>query len=146
MLFKVDMKRMKHEVLDMLKDYHNVVNQLLNVKQSVNEKIHESDSKLTIEIDKISSHFNRVIDSLNRKKIAMVDEMKSTMVYRTQQMDDKFSLVCNQIELIKDGWNSLNSFNDKIGKLSYEEFTQIKVQNEAKLHQSKVIIESSMKA
>jgi hypothetical protein len=145
MSFKVDMKRMKHEVLDMLKDYHNVVNQLLNVKQSVNEKLHESDSKLTIEIDKISSHFNRVIDSLNRKKITMVDEMKSTMVYRTQQMDDKFSLVCNQIELIKDGWNSLNNFNDKISKLSYEEFSQIKVQNEARLRQSKVIVESSMK-
>lgn len=142
--FKVDMKRMKHEILDMLKEYHTIVNQLLNVKQSVNEKMRESESKLVIEIEKISSHFNKAIDSLNKKKFTMIEEMKNIMAYRSQQMNDKFSLVWNQIDQIKDGWNYLNNFNDKINKLSYEEFTQVKVQNEARLNQSKSIIDSSL--
>ena len=140
------MKRMKNEVLDMLKEYHTIVNQLLNVKQSVNDKLRESDSNLVIEIDKISTHFNRMIDSLNRKKATMIEEMRNTIAYRNQQMNDKYSLVLNQIEQIKEGWTSLNNFNDKISKLSYEDFAQVKIQNEAKLHQSKLIIESSLKA
>lgn len=91
--FKVDMKRMKHEILDILKEYHTVVNQLLNVKQSVNERIKESDSKLVTEIERISTHFNKVIDSLHKKKFMMIDEIKNTIAYRNQQMNDKFSLI-----------------------------------------------------
>lgn len=142
--FKIDMKKMRSEVLNMLKEYHGTVNQLLTSKQNLSEKLTEFDAKLQVEVDSINSAFSRVIENLTKHKNMLLDELKGSMKYRVQQTQDQFERLCGQIDRMKEAWTDLNSFNNQIGKQSYEHFSQIKIQNNKELHQSKCLVESAI--
>jgi hypothetical protein len=45
---------------------------------------------------------------------------------------------------MKEAWTDLNSFSNQIGKQSYEQFSQIKSQNNKELSQSKFLVESAI--
>jgi TolA-binding protein len=120
------------------------VNQLLTSKQNLSEKLTEFDAKLQVEVDSINSAFSRVVENLTKHKNMLLDELKGSMKYRIQQTQDQFDRLCGQIDRMKEAWTDLNSFSNQIGKQSYEQFSQIKSQNNKELSQSKFLVESAI--
>ena len=141
--FKVDGKKIKVELTTMLKNYHTKVNQLLTVKQDLHEKMNESESKITQEIDKVTNHFNTIIEALSKKKAMVIDDLKQSINYNHNKVLDKYSVVLSQIEKMKEGWNSLNCFNSQGNKQPYEDFVTMKNYRQKELLQTDLVLDSS---
>ena len=114
--FKVDVKKMKVEVSSMLKDYHSKVNQLLNAKKSLSDKIKDTDTKLNNELERITDHYNKIVEVLRRKKAAIIEDLRKRIAYKNNKIKDKYQIILKQIEKLKEGWSSLNSFSNQITK------------------------------
>lgn len=140
--FKVDVKKMKVEISNMLKDYHLRVNQLIHAKKNLGDKIEDTDSKLQTEMDKIEIHYNKMIEKLKHKKSVMIEELARSISYKSNKIKDKYWTILRQLEKLQEDWNSLNEFNNQLNKWSYEEFFRFRNLNQKELTQVGLIVES----
>lgn len=104
----------------MLKEYHIRVNQLLNVKQRLTDKITDADVKLSLEIDKVVVHFNSIVDQLLTSKNILIDELKSRMTYKKKKIQDKHIMVCQQIDRINSLMKNFHVLDKNNQKELYE--------------------------
>lgn len=140
--FKVDVKKMKIEISNMLKDYHLRVNQLMQAKKNLGDKIKDTDSKLITEMEKIDKHYSKMIELLKHKKWVMMDELGKSIAYKNNKIKDKYSIILRQVDKLQEDWNSLNEFNNQVNKWSYEEFFRFRNLNQKELTQVGLIVES----
>lgn len=140
--FKVDAKKFRVEVTNMLNDYHLRVNQLIQAKKNLSDKIKDTDTRLNCEIDKINNQYNTLMEWLKQKKNMAIDEIRRNIAFKNNKIKDKYSIILKQIEKLKEDWNSLNEFNLKINNSSYEEFFRFKNLNQKELLQVGVIVDS----
>jgi seryl-tRNA synthetase len=140
--FKVEGKKFRVEVSNMLKDYHLRVNQLLQAKKNLSDKIKDTDTQLNTEIDRISVSYNQAIEALKQSKNALIDDLKKNIAYKNNKIKDKYTVILKQIDRLKEGWNSLTEFNNQIDNSSYEEFFRFRNLNHKELMQVATIVES----
>lgn len=143
--FKADMKMMKNDILRMLNDYHENLKQLQNLKQIWSDKINQSTKKLSYEIDRVSEHYDKIVQILTKRKNKIIDELQNSMAFRSQKIEETYSGVLKQIQNLTEGWEVLNSYSNRINKLSYEEFSKVKNINRKGLYQAEWLINNSYK-
>lgn len=140
--FKIDVKTIKSQVHEMLKEYHTTVNQLLSAKQNLGDKISVSETQLTCEINRITNYVDEAVERIRKRKSMIIDELTNALNYRNKKLKDKYSNVLDSLEHLQDGWNMLNNFNSQVNKLSYEEFKNIQNINLQEFHQVALIVQT----
>lgn len=140
--FKADMKVLKNEVLVMVNEYHDRLSQLQKLKDTLDGKMNESSSKLSIEMDKVNEHYNKIIQNLMKKKKFIVDELQNSITFRNQKIQKSYSTVVQQILKLKESWEVLNGFTGQLSKHSLADFGNIKNHNQNDLYQAGLVIDS----
>lgn len=130
----------------MLKEYHTTVNQLLTAKQNLSDKITISETKLTSEINRITSNVDKAVERIRKRKSMIIDELTNAFNYRNKKLNDKYSSIIENLERLQEGWSMLNNLNSQVNKLSYEEFKNIQNLNQQEFQQVELIVQSCIKA
>jgi len=143
--FKADTNILKNEVLVMVNQYHEKLSQLQSLKETLNDKMKDSTSKLSIEMEKVTEHYNKIIQNLVKKKKFIVDELQNSMTFRSQKIQKSYTTVVQQIHKLKESWEVLNGFTGQLRKHSLADFGNIKNLNQSDLYQAGIVIDTCYK-